>query len=87
MFNFCNEKVTFSVFMSKMQIYQYLIMNSQNPLFQKFHLLKKSLTKLKLIFCGKLQIDSYFNISDDKKYFTTSFLLCWATGECYLLQK
>ena len=45
--NSYNVKVIFIVFMSKMYIYQYLNTNSKNPFFEKFHLLKKSLTKLK----------------------------------------
>ena len=33
--------------MSKMQINQYLNIYTENPFFEKFHLLKKSLAKLK----------------------------------------
>ena len=49
---FCDEKVPFIAFLSKISINHYLIINSLNSLFEKFHLLRKSLAKLILIFCG-----------------------------------
>ena len=51
-FIFCDKKVPFIAFLSKISINHYLNINSLNSLFEKFHLLRKSLAKLILIFCG-----------------------------------
>ena len=62
-----------------MQINQYLNTNNWNPLFEKFHLLKKSLTKLKkLKISSKKQIlwsEGYFEISTPDKVAETINLI------------